>query len=207
MIIYDNDNWQRSPRGTWSRWWSASPWAEPPPRRRRHPRANLRKVVFELFFTKVRYFMITNKDEQCKWWVFNVASRQIWWEKCSSVTVAILNSLQDIAFYDDGGGDGGGGDGNNGAHSGWLMKTIRILCHQTLLQNSNGMFHRGRCLSPFLASVWRKTTQLLPEKCPFDSSKENKMSIPQNKYVFKGGGGVCFRLRTNFAKVVPPPPF
>ena len=56
--------------------------------------------------------MITNKDEQCKWWVFNVASRQIWLEKCSSVAVAILNSLQDIAFYDDGGGGaGGGGDG------------------------------------------------------------------------------------------------
>ena len=54
---------------------------------------------------------------------FNVASRQIWLEKCSSVAVAILNSLQDIAFYDDGGGgDGGGGDGggdgNNGAPSG-----------------------------------------------------------------------------------------
>ena len=35
--------------------------------------------------------------------------------------------------------------------------------------------------------------------------KKTKMSIPQNKYVFKGGDGVCFRLRTNFAKVVPPP--
>ena len=46
------------------------------------------------------------------------------------MNVAILNSLQDIAFYDDGGGGGGGGgggddgggdgggDGNDGAHSG-----------------------------------------------------------------------------------------
>ena len=139
--------------------------------------------------------MITNQDEQCKWWVFNLARRQIWWAKCSSVTVAILNSLQDIAFYDDGGGgDGGGGDdggvgggdGNNGAHSRWLMKTIRILCHQTLLQNSNGMFHRGRCLSPFLASVWRKTTQLLPEKISFWFVKrKQKCPFPKTNMFLK----------------------
>ena len=61
--------------------------------------------------------MITNKDEQCMWWVLNVASRQIWWEKCSSVTVAIFKSLHAIAFYNDGGGDGGsrGGDTKSGS--------------------------------------------------------------------------------------------
>ena len=66
----------------------------------------------------------------------------------------------------------------------------------------------GDAVSPLSLPLFEeKQHNCYLKKSPFDSSKENKISVPKNKGVCYGGGGVWFDSRTNFAKVEPPLPF
>ena len=75
------------------------------------------------------------------------------------MTFAIFNSLQGIAFYDDGGGDGDGGDGK-----------IRMALVVTDVDDEDNM-HSGGTVPPFfLASVWKQNCNL--KNIHFHSQRE-----------------------------------